>query len=133
MLSFPLAPTDGSPLLDLNPFAGDDEAVGARIVEGRFTDPAEPFEFTVNRPLASMLERRFGTGVGDRFEFASYSIDQVRGNVDVSTEAPALTPFAATLVGVTESPSRVRRSRALSSCSRRRSSKSTPTSASCSH
>jgi len=104
VLSFPLAPTDGTPLLDLNPFAGDDDAGGARVVEGRFTDPDQPYEFTVNRPLARTLERRFGTEVGDRFEFASYSIDQVRGNVDISTEAPALAPFTATLVGITESP-----------------------------
>lgn len=105
VLSFPLAPTDKTPLTDLNPFAGDDRAVGARVVEGRFTDPHEPHEFTANRPLATMLQQRFGTKVGDRFEFASYSIDQVRGDVDVSTEVPALAPYTATLVGITESPS----------------------------
>lgn len=104
VLSFPLSPKDGAPLLDLNPFAGQDDVVGARVVEGRFTDPDEPYEFTVNRPLARELERRFGTKVGDRFEFVSYSSDQVRGNVDLEKEAPALDPFTATLVGITESP-----------------------------
>ncbi|MCA1704672.1 MAG: hypothetical protein LC808_15970, partial [Actinobacteria bacterium] len=75
--SFLVSPLDGVPVLEPNAFAGDDQFNGTRIVEGRFTDPASPDEFTVNGPMASLLARRFGTRVGDRFQVASFTQEQV--------------------------------------------------------
>ena len=101
--SFLVSPLDGTPVFEPNSFAGDDDAVGARIVDGRFTDPANPNEFTINRPMASLLAERFGTHIGDRFQVVSFSQEQVAANFD-TIETPAVPPFTATLVGVTESP-----------------------------
>jgi hypothetical protein len=101
--SFLVSPRDGTPVLEPNTFAGDDDAVGRRAVEGRLTDPAHPNEFTVNRSMASLLAERFGTRVGDRFQVVSYDQGQVAANFDTA-QTPAVPPFTATLVGVTESP-----------------------------
>jgi ABC-type lipoprotein release transport system permease subunit len=101
--SFLVSPLDGTPVLEPNSFAGNDDAVGTRVVEGRFVDPANPNEFTVNRPLASLLAERFGTRVGDKFQVVSYSQDQVAANFD-TLDKPDVPPFPATLVGITESP-----------------------------
>ncbi|MEO8697742.1 MAG: FtsX-like permease family protein [Acidimicrobiales bacterium] len=102
--SFLVAPDDGSPVIEPNPFAGDERAFGARIVEGRFVDPAAPDEFTVNRSFANLLSRRFGTRVGDQFEVTSFDQDQVVANAFDSGEPPRVPLFEATLVGITESP-----------------------------
>lgn len=101
--SFLVSPIDGTPVFEPNSFAGNDDVLGARVVEGRFTDPSNPDEFTVNRLLAELLADRFGTGVGDRFDVVSYSQAQVEQNFD-SIEAPAVPVFSATLVGITETP-----------------------------
>ena len=42
--------------------------------------------------------------MGDRFQVLSYDQDQVAANFDTA-EAPAVPPFTATLVGVTDAPS----------------------------
>lgn len=101
--SFLISPLDGTLVFDANPFAGDNDALGARIVEGRFTDPANPNEFVVNRPMAALLEARFGTRVGDAFQVASFDQAQIAANFD-SLDSPAVSPFTATLVGITEQP-----------------------------
>lgn len=102
--SFVVSPTDGTPILEPNPFAGNDDALGARVVEGRFTDPTNPSEFTVNQAMADLLDDRFGMGVGDDFDVVSFSQDQVEANFD-SVDAPAVPAVTATLVGITEAPS----------------------------
>ncbi len=102
--SFLVAPTDGSPVLDPNPYAGDDRLTGARVVEGRFADPAAPNEFTVNRSLAKLLAERFGTRVGDRFQVTSFDQQQVAANAFDTGERPRVPLFTATLVGITETP-----------------------------
>ena len=101
--SFLVSPRDGSLVFEPNSFAGDDDAVGRRAVKGRLVDPSHPDEFTVNRSMAALLSERFGTRVGDRFQVRSYDQHQVAGNFDTA-EAPAVPPFAATLVGVTDAP-----------------------------
>ena len=101
--SFLESPRDGSLVPEPNSFAGDDDAVGRRAVEGRLVDPGHPDEFTVNRSMATLLSERFGTRVGDRFQVRSYDQDQVAANFDTSA-APAVPPFTATLVGVTDAP-----------------------------
>jgi len=102
--SFPVSPRDGTPVLEPNTFAGDDDAVGRRAVQGRLTDPSRPEEFTVNRSMASLLSERFGTRIGDRFQVVSYDQAQVAANFDTA-EDPAVPAFTATLVGVTDAPS----------------------------
>lgn len=101
--AFLVSPLDGSPLLEPNAFAGDDRFIGARIVEGRFTDPASPDEFTVNGPMASLLAKRFGTSVGDRFEVVAFTQEQVAAGFE-SLDEPAARSFTARLVGVSRSP-----------------------------
>ncbi|MGI9051176.1 MAG: FtsX-like permease family protein, partial [Ilumatobacteraceae bacterium] len=94
-------PTQDGELFDLNPFAGDDRALGARVLQGRFTDPTRPDEFTVNQTAFDVL----GAEVGQRFEIVSFSQQQADENEfrpDVELEGPS---FQATLVGVTGSPS----------------------------
>ena len=56
VLAFPISPVDGSAVTDLNPFAGTDDMLGSRIIEGRVTDPSNPDEFTINRALAADLK-----------------------------------------------------------------------------
>ncbi|MEO7397547.1 MAG: ABC transporter permease [Ilumatobacteraceae bacterium] len=103
--SFLIAPDDGSPVFEPNPFAGDDRFVGARVVEGRFADPGTPDEFTVNRVFAALLAERFGTRVGDQFQVTSFDQQQVAANAFETLEGPAVPLFTATLVGITETPS----------------------------
>lgn len=101
--SFLASPVDGQPLLEPNSFAGDDQWVGTRLVDGRFTDPANPDEFTVNGPMAAVLRERFGTEVGDQFQVVSYDRAQLAAKFS-TIDKPAVPPFTATLVGITESP-----------------------------
>ena len=104
--SFLVAPDDKSPVLVPNPFAGDDRLLGARVDAGRFTDPAAPDEFTVNRIFATYLADHFGTKIGDQFQVTSFDQDQLATNRAFNSgEPPAVPLFTATLVGVTESPS----------------------------
>lgn len=105
LLAFPLSPKDGSPLVDMNPFVGNDDVLGAKLVEGRFVDPDTAGEFTANDLLASDLKRRFGTKVGDRFTLVSYAGSQVEANVDLANMAPEGPSFEGRLVGITRSPS----------------------------
>jgi hypothetical protein len=104
--SFLVAPDDKSPVLTPNPFAGDDRLLGARVDAGRFTDPAAPNEFTVNRTLATYLADHYGTKIGDQFQVTSFDQAQLATNRAFNSgEPPAVPLFTATLVGVTESPS----------------------------
>src|SRR5439155_3139397 len=48
---------DGSIVFRPNPFAGSDRIGGARVVEGRHTNPEQPDEFTVNPATAQILRR----------------------------------------------------------------------------
>lgn len=103
--SFLVSPVDGSPVVEPNPFAGDDRLNGTRVVAGRFTDPATPDEFTVNQPFFHMLADRFGTKVGEQFQVTSFDQDQLASNRAFDAgEAPAVPLFTATLVGITEAP-----------------------------
>ena len=93
-------------MLTPNPWAGDDRSLGARVVEGRFTDPEAPDEFTANRTFADFLAANFGTRVGDEFEVTSFDQEQLDSNRAFNSgEPPAVPLFTATLVGVTEAPS----------------------------
>lgn len=103
--SFLISPTDGSPVIEPNPFAGDDRLMGATLVEGRFTDPAAPDEFTANRAFAQLLADRFGTKVGDVLQVASYDQTQLSDPTFNFEGAPAIAPFPVTFVGITRSPS----------------------------
>jgi len=102
--AFLVAPTDQSLIFDPNPFAGDADALGARLVSGRFPDPANPDEFVVNRQLWSLLRAEYGTHLGDVFSVRTFDQRQVEKNFDPGSnpEGPTL---SATLVGVTEIPS----------------------------
>ncbi len=102
--AFLVAPTDGSLIFDPNPFAGDAEAVGSRVVDGRFPDPTNPDEFVVNGQFWDSLRQNYGTNLGDVFSVRSYSQSQVDANFDSAAD-PTGPTFSATLVGVTESPS----------------------------
>ena len=102
--AFLVAPTDGSLIFEPNPFAGDADAVGARLVTGRFPDPTNPDEFVVNRALWNSLRDKYGTRLGDVFPVRSFSQAQVADDFDPSSDPEGPT-FSATLVGVTESPS----------------------------
>lgn len=101
--SFLVSPRDGSLVFEPNSFAGDDDALGRRAVDGRLVDPGHPDEFTVNRSMAALLSELFGTRIGDRFQVRSYDQDQVAANFD-TVQVPAVPPFSATLVGVTDAP-----------------------------
>ena len=104
--SFLVAPDDGSLVLEPNPYAGDDTMLGARVVEGRFTDPDVSDEFTINRVLATLLTERFGARMGDRFQIASFDQQQIVSNRAFNSgEPPAVPRFEATLVGIIETPS----------------------------
>ena len=103
--SFLISPIDGSPVVEPNPFAGDDRLLGTTLVEGRFTDPAAPNEFTVNRSFAQLLSDRFGTKVGDVFQVASYDQLQLADPSFDFSGPPRIAPFDATLVGITKSTS----------------------------
>jgi len=101
--AFLVAPTDGSLILDPNPFAGDAESLGTRLVDGRLPDPTNADEFVVNRQFWNSLRSAYGTRLGDVFSVRSFDQRQVEANFDPSSE-PAGPTFSATLVGVTESP-----------------------------
>jgi hypothetical protein len=102
--SFLVSPKDGKPLTDPNPFAGDERMMGARVVEGRLTDPTVPDEFTVNRRMAALLAQQSAMHVGDQFQVASFDQAQVAANAFDTGEPPRVPLFTATLVGVTENP-----------------------------
>ena len=102
--AFLISPLDGTLVFEPNPFAGDDDILGARIVAGRFTDPANPNEFIANRAMATLLKEQFGTRIGDTFQVRSFDQAQVAANFD-ALASPAVPPFSATLVGITETPS----------------------------
>ena len=96
---------DGKRVLEPNPFAGDDRVGGARVVEGRFTEPGAPNEFTVNPAMSDLLRRRFHSRVGDEFDVESFDTTQLETNrVFSSGEPPAVPPFTARWVGVVETP-----------------------------
>ena len=101
--AFLVAPTDGSLIFDPNPFAGDAESVGTRLTNGRFPDPTNPDEFVVNQELWNSLRETYGTQLGDVFSVRSFDQGQLEENFDPSSD-PTGPTFAATLVGVTESP-----------------------------
>ena len=84
-----------------NPFAGDGEILGARIVAGRFADPAEVGEFTVNAIYADRIDAR----VGDRFDAVAFDQAQIEANDFAAEAGPAVGPFPVELVGITERPS----------------------------
>ena len=75
--AFLVAPTDGSLIFDPNPFAGDADSVGTRVIEGRFPDPTNPDEFVVNRQLWNVLSDTYGTHIGDVFPVRSFDQRQV--------------------------------------------------------
>lgn len=100
--AFLVAPTDGSLIFEPNPFAGDADSLGTRIVEGRFPDPSDPGEFVVNRSLWEMLHERYGTRIGDVFDVRSFAQEQVTASLDLQSN-PTGPTFSSTLVGVTES------------------------------
>jgi hypothetical protein len=102
--AFLVSPKDGTPLTDPSPFAGDSRLVGTRIVEGRFADPTVPDEFTVNRSMATLLRKGYGTRLGDRFRVASYDQEQVAANAFDNGKPPRVPQFTATLVGITSDP-----------------------------
>lgn len=103
--SFLISPIDGTPIVEPNPFAGDDRLLGTTVVEGRFTDPAAPNEFTANRPFAQLLADRYGTKVGDVFDVGSFSQTQLADPSFDFSGPPGLAPFEATFVGITKSTS----------------------------
>lgn len=83
-----------------NPFAGDDQALGGRVAEGRFTDPAAPDELTINQPARELL----GVDVGDRIAIVSYSDEQVENNEFEPGVQPEGPSFEATVVGIVNYP-----------------------------
>jgi len=103
--SFLVSPTDGSLVFEPEPYAGDGLTRRSKVVDGRFPNPSVPDEFTVNAEFAKYLADQFGTRVGDRFEVSSFDQQQVDTNAfDDPEVGPAVPPFSATLVGITEAP-----------------------------
>ncbi len=90
----------GEDTFDANTFAGDDRLFGGRVVEGRFTDPGAPDEFTVNRAMADLL----GDAVGQTFAINAFSQNQI-DDAGFDIDSPASPPTEATLVGIAPSPS----------------------------
>ena len=99
VLAFLLRP-DGTPVDEPNPFAGDDDTFGARVVEGRFVDPDNPGEITVNESAASLL----GAEVGDRFQVRSFDQAQTDAQAYVGAVEPAGPSFEVELVGIVRAP-----------------------------
>ena len=96
---------DGTRVFEPNPFAGDDRTGGARVVEGRFTNPDEPNEFTVNPEMARLLRQRFDSRLGDAFEVESFDAKQLESNRALSSGEPPTVPvFTTRWVGVVETP-----------------------------
>jgi len=83
-----------------NPFAGDDQALGGRVAEGRFTDPGAADELTINQPAGDLL----GVKVGDRLTNVSYSGEQIANNEFQPGVPPAGPTFEATVVGIIDYP-----------------------------
>ena len=102
--AFLLGP-DGSLVFRPNPFAGTDRFSGSRLVEGRNTGLHAPDEFTVSPTMAAILRRRFGSHLGDRFDVASYSREQIESNRAFGTgDKPEVPTFSARWVGVIDQP-----------------------------
>jgi ABC-type lipoprotein release transport system permease subunit len=96
---------DGSLVFRPNPFSGDDRFGGARVVEGRHTDSHASAEFTVNPSMATLLRRRFVSQLGDRFDVAAFSREQVESNRAFGTgDRPEVPPFSVRWVGVVDDP-----------------------------
>jgi hypothetical protein len=101
--AFPVR-SDGTQLVDTNPFAGDDRANGMRPVAGRFTDPRATSELVVNRAAAALLERA-GVRLGDNLQIAAFGQGQLATNRAFSSgDPPAVKPFPVRWVGTVESP-----------------------------
>ncbi|HET9599964.1 MAG TPA: FtsX-like permease family protein [Acidimicrobiales bacterium] len=83
---------------DLNTFAGTGGGPGARLIQGRSTDPTHPEEFVANLSFAEA----FGADVGDRFPAVTYTQAQVDANA--FAEPPAGGSFEAVLVGLFDGP-----------------------------
>ena len=91
--------SSGNNVFDSNPFAGEDDFFGARVVEGRFTAPGATNEFTVNLTEQDLL----GGEVGETYDFVSYSQQQTDEN-DINESSSFDGPtFRATLVGIVTS------------------------------
>jgi hypothetical protein len=102
--SFLLGP-DGDMVFEPNPFAGDPRMAGTRVLEGRFTNADAPDEFTVNRAMADLLDDRYGSRIGDRFDITSFSQEQLDTNRAFDEGNPPEVPaFPAQLVGIVETP-----------------------------
>ncbi|MEJ7801731.1 MAG: FtsX-like permease family protein, partial [Ilumatobacter sp.] len=98
VLAFPLD-RSGNDVFDSNPFAGEDDFFGSRLVEGRFTAPGATDEFTVNQTEMDLLRGE----VGETYDFVSYSQQQTDENDfddNSSFDGPT---FRATLVGIVTS------------------------------
>lgn len=98
----PAFPLDrfGNNVFDSNPFAGEDDFFGTRVVEGRFNAPGATDEFTVNQTEMALLRGE----VGETYNFVSYSQQQTDENDfgdNSSFDGPT---FRATLVGIVTSP-----------------------------
>jgi hypothetical protein len=101
--AFPVK-SDGTQVVDTNPFAGDDRANGMRVVAGRFTNPRSASELVVNRAAAALLERA-GVQLGDVLQIAAFSQAQLATNRAFSSgDPPAVRPFPVRWVGTVESP-----------------------------
>jgi putative ABC transport system permease protein len=97
--------SDGTLVFRPNPFAGSDRFGGARVVEGRSTDPRASDEFTVNPTMAEILRRRYGSHLGDRFPVSAYSREQVETNRAFGTGTrPSVPEFPVRWVGVVDNP-----------------------------
>ena len=99
VLAFPLD-RFGNNVFDSNPFVGEDEFFGTRLLEGRFTAPGATDEFTVNETEMDLLRGE----VGQTYDFVSYSQQQTDEN-DFGDDSPFDGPtFRATLVGLVTGP-----------------------------
>jgi hypothetical protein len=83
---------------EVNPFAGTGPVPGARLLQGRFADPARPEEFVANLAFAEM----FGAEVGDRLPVATWTQAQVDTNA--FGRPPSGYAFEGVLVGVIDGP-----------------------------
>ena len=97
-----LVDKDGNPAEDPEPWSGDDDTLGSRLVAGRFTDPSAPDEFTaghgisvfasetvVGEALDVALEGRPGAGTDeddDRPRTGSSTVDRRGGDAGDGTE-----------------------------------------------
>ena len=92
--AFPMK-RDGSGIFDgVDPFAGDDDLPGSFVVDGRFTDPSAPTEFTLSRQAAAAMDAT----VGETYDVVSLTQAQIVANA--FEDEPAGPRFDATLVGI---------------------------------